>query len=64
MNIKQITILAKNLGINPKKNNKTQLIHLIQQTEGNFPCFASAIDGQCSQISCLWRDDCLKITRH
>jgi hypothetical protein len=60
MNIKQIRELAKELGISPKKQNKTQLIHLIQQAEGNFPCFATAGSGECDQLDCLWRQDCLK----
>lgn len=63
MNIKQISELAKDLDINPKKHNKSQLIHLIQQVEGNFPCFATALAGECDQLDCLWRQDCLKTAK-
>lgn len=66
MNMKQISVLAKGLGIHANTHNKTRLIHLIQQTEGNFPCYATAVNGECDQARCLWRQDCLKIviTKH
>jgi hypothetical protein len=66
MNIKQISAIAKDLGISPKKHNKSQLIHLIQQAEGNFPCYATPSTGECDQVHCLWRQDCLKttVTKH
>jgi len=62
MNIKQIGQLALELGIKAKKQPKAALIRLIQQTEGNFACFGSAITGQCDQLNCLWRTDCLKVS--
>ena len=60
MNIKQISVMAKNLGINPIKFKKADLIRVIQQTEGNFDCFATAYDGECDQLDCSWRSDCFK----
>tara|TARA_R110000868_G_scaffold326032_1_gene586953 strand:+ start:235 stop:435 length:201 start_codon:yes stop_codon:yes gene_type:complete len=62
MNIKQISELALGLGIKAKKQNKAELIRLIQQTEGNFACFATAVDGECDQANCLWRQDCLNVS--
>lgn len=38
---------------------KAELIRAIQRTDGNFDCFGRAKSGQCSQINCLWREDCL-----
>jgi hypothetical protein len=60
MNIKQISTVAKGLGINPGKIKKADLIRVIQRTEGNFDCFATAYKGECDQINCSWRSDCLK----
>ena len=66
MNIKQISTLAKGLGINPIKLKKTELIRLIQLTEGNFDCFATAYTRECDQSDCSWRSDCFKssATKH
>ena len=58
MNMQEIRSIAKNHGIKTSKLNKVKLVQTIQLTEGNFGCFASAIEGNCDQISCLWRDDC------
>ena len=60
MNIKQISARAKNLGINPAKLKKMDMIRVIQRREGNFDCFATAYAGECDQLSCSWRSDCLK----
>lgn len=49
---------AKTLGIKMAKKSTPELIKSIQQAEGNFPCFQTAI-GSCSQQNCLWRGDCL-----
>ena len=62
MNIKQIGTVAKSLGINPGKIKKADLIRVIQRTEGNFDCFATAHKGECDQLECSWRSDCLKIS--
>ncbi|MDT8403220.1 SAP domain-containing protein [Sulfuriflexus sp.] len=49
---------ARELGIKTARLRKTELIHRIQLSEGNFSCFASAVAGDCDQWQCLWRDDC------
>jgi hypothetical protein len=59
MNIKEIGLIAKDLGIKPKRFKKAELIHSIQRNEGNFDCFATAYDGECDQVQCAWRGDCL-----
>lgn len=59
MNIKKIGVIAKTMGIEPGKIKKADLIHLIQRKEGNFDCYATAYDGQCDQMDCVWRTDCL-----
>jgi hypothetical protein len=59
MNIKEIALIAKDMGIKPKNLKKSALIHSIQRDEGNFDCFATAFDGECNQQQCAWRGDCL-----
>lgn len=58
MNMQEIRGIAKDFGIKTSRMSKQKLIHTIQVTEGNFDCFASAIDGECDQLKCVWRDDC------
>ena len=59
MKIEDIRTLARAKGLKPGKLNKTQLIHSIQRHEGNFDCFGSAVNGDCDQQACGWREDCL-----
>ena len=59
MKMADIQNKAKSLGIKPSKMKKADLIRSIQSQEGNFSCFQTSANGQCSQESCCWRDDCL-----
>lgn len=59
MQIQAIRSIAKERGISAGKLGKADLIRTIQRAEGNFDCFGSAIDGQCDQMFCRWREDCL-----
>lgn len=59
MRIELVRALARSLGIHPAKRSKADLIKTLQLEEGNFDCFASASLGQCDQLQCLWREDCL-----
>lgn len=58
MNIQDIRVRAKDFGIKTSRMSKSNIIQAIQLEEGNFNCFASAIDGICDQSSCVWREDC------
>lgn len=58
MNIQAIKERAKDFGIKISRMNKANLIQAIQLSEGNFNCFASAENGECDQMGCMWRDDC------
>ena len=60
MQMTEIKTIAKQHGVKPSKLKKTELIKLIQLTEGNADCFATPAVGYCNQESCLWRSDCLK----
>jgi hypothetical protein len=38
-------------------------VRLLQRSEDNFDCFATAVDGVCDQMSCVWREDCFKAAK-
>ena len=59
MNLTQIRKKAKELGISPGTMKKAQIIHEIQKTEGNQPCFGTA-QGWCQYSDCCFMTDCLK----
>ena len=63
MKMQEIRIIAKDHGIKIAKLSKLKLIHEIQRAEGNFDCFATPVAGNCDQISCVWRDDCLALCK-
>lgn len=58
MNMQEIRGIAKDCGINATGLNKLKLIQVIQLSEGNFNCYASAKNGECDQLNCTWRADC------
>jgi hypothetical protein len=60
MTPKELKKFAQKYEIDPKGLSKTELVRGIQRKEGNFDCFASALEGSCDQPQCLWRDDCLE----
>ncbi|VAW70675.1 hypothetical protein MNBD_GAMMA09-2868 [hydrothermal vent metagenome] len=63
MKMQDIRVIAKDFGIKASSMSKARLIQTIQHSEGNFDCFSSAIDGECDQLKCLWRDDCFATAR-
>jgi hypothetical protein len=60
MNMPEIKMKAKMLGITPGKMKKAELIHAIQQAEGCTSCFGRS-GGHCSYVDCCFMKDCLKI---
>lgn len=63
MKLTEVCAIAKLQSINPGKLSKTELIKAIQTIEGNFDCFATAHDGVCDQLNCLWREDCFEAAK-
>lgn len=63
MKVDQIRTIAKSKGVNPGKLAKTELIKSIQAAEGNVECFSTAVNGECDQVNCLWREDCFDVAR-
>ena len=60
MKLEEIRQLARDRGLKPAKLTKRELVKLIQNSEGNFDCFSSAVDGHCDQLACFWREDCFQ----
>lgn len=63
MKLEEVHGIAKAHGINPNNMFKTELIKTIQLKEGNFDCYATAYDGVCDQLGCIWRQDCFEAAR-
>ena len=61
MHMQEIREIAKVHGIKTAKLSKESVIKQIQRKEGNFDCFATAVDRQCDQTGCLWREDCFAL---
>lgn len=60
MTMPQIQSKARGLGLKPSKMRKAELIHAIQLSEGNNPCFGRS-SGCCPYTDCCFMNDCLKI---
>lgn len=63
MQMQEIRTIAKNFGIKTSRANKVELVRSIQVAEGNFNCFATAVNGVCDQTACVWRDDCFEAAK-
>jgi hypothetical protein len=63
MNLAEVRAIAKLQSIIPGDLTKTELIKAIQTIEGNFDCFATAHNGECDQVNCLWREDCFEAAK-
>lgn len=59
MKLQEIRAIAKQRQINSSGLSKSELIHKIQQQEGNFDCFGTACNGECDRMDCMWREDCI-----
>jgi len=64
MKLEEVRAIARSHSIKPDHLSKTELIKAIQIGEGNFDCFGSAVDGECDQQDCLWREDCFASVHH
>jgi len=60
MSIQEIREIAKGKGVGTGKLKKAELIRAIQKVEGYSDCFATPYVNECSQVNCLWRQDCMK----
>lgn len=60
MTMNEIKQKAKNLGVNPGKMVRVDLIHSIQMAEHCTPCYGKS-NGQCPYTGCCFMPDCLKL---
>ena len=58
MTVKEIQGIAKEMGLKVSKMKKADLVRIIQNTEGNNPCFQTRSASSCGQEKCLWLSDC------
>jgi hypothetical protein len=63
MKLQEVKNIAKKMGIKAGSMKKTELIRAIQKAEGNVECFGTGRAEECGQMNCLWREDCLTITK-
>ena len=56
----QIRDIAKTYGLKTGDKSKADMIRAIQRAEGNFDCFGTALNGECDQMACAWRKECLQ----
>lgn len=61
MKMEDVRKKARKLNINMGKMSKAELIHAIQKTEGNTPCFGNSNNGNCQYANCCFRSDCLRV---
>jgi hypothetical protein len=61
--MQEIRTMANKKKIDTAGMTKIDIIHTLQRKEGNFDCYGTAYDGVCDQLSCLWREDCLDVSR-
>lgn len=58
MYMQEIRSIAKDRNIATAGLSKLDIIRKLQSEEGNFDCYATAVDGVCDQKGCKWREDC------
>ncbi|MGB9093404.1 MAG: SAP domain-containing protein [Gallionella sp.] len=63
MKMEEIRSIARAHHIQTAHLSKRDLIRSIQSDEGNFDCFATAYNGVCDQLNCIWREDCFGAAR-
>ena len=59
MKMDEVKERAGEIGVNPGKMKKAELVRTIQEAEGNPPSFGNN-DGNCPYEDCCWWDDCIK----
>lgn len=58
MELNEIREIARAMGVRSKGMGKAELVRAIQRAEGNFDCFGTAMEEECDQEECMWREDC------
>lgn len=57
--MKDIRQKAKDMGLSiSARMKKVEAVRLIQEREGNTPCYMTGVSQQCGQDACSFRNDC------
>nr|MBP7321867.1 SAP domain-containing protein [Deltaproteobacteria bacterium] len=59
MRFHDIKRMAKNIGINPYRMDKIEVIQAIQRAEHSPDCYGTERVKECEDADCIWRMDCL-----
>jgi hypothetical protein len=59
MKVAEVKKKATEIGVEPGKMKKADLIRAIQTAEGNQPTYGSN-DGDCPYPECCWWNDCIQ----
>lgn len=62
MKLQEIRDIARSKNVKPSGLSWAELIRTIQRHEGNFDCFGTANNGECTQEECLWRENCFNFS--
>jgi hypothetical protein len=63
MKFNEIRNMAKGMGINTYGMKKADVIRSIQRGENNIDCYGTLRVDVCNEETCLWRNDCLFLSR-
>lgn len=58
MELLEIRQIARAMGVSAKGLGKAELVRAIQRAEGTFDCFGTAMEEECDEENCMWREDC------
>lgn len=64
MKFKDVQSKAKDMGVNPYRMKKADIIRSIQRRENSIDCYGTIRMGHCGEVGCLWRSDCLSLNNN
>lgn len=64
MTVVGVRQLAELIGIEDadKLHSESELVHAVQIAVKHRPCFRTKAIGECQEIDCVWRSECMKLT--
>jgi Protein of unknown function (DUF2934) len=64
MTVASVRQLVELIGIEDadKLHTEAELVHAVQIAVKHRPCFRTKANGECQEIDCVWRSECMKLT--
>ena len=62
MELWEIREIARAMGVGARGLGKAELVRAIQRAEGAVDCFGTAMEDECDEENCMWREDCFAET--